>query len=203
MSDPTQITDHVTDGLEDLISQYHDSEVLRAYLTTLLQPLQDLEDVVFEIRDALTIDTATGDLLDKFASLVGLENLTGTDAFKRARIKAQILVITSNANSNDFLNVILLLNPDAEPTIEGSYPAQAVLQIGDDMQSVPLTGEEVFDIVKHMPAAGVRLYVIFAVTSTATTFQFADDGSVQNNAALGFGNVGQSTGGHLAGVRAN
>lgn len=70
----TQI-DYVAAGLARLTSEYQGQPKLAAYLTALLQPLNNIEQAGQDIERSFDIDTAVGVQLDRIGDLVGIGRL--------------------------------------------------------------------------------------------------------------------------------
>lgn len=60
---------------ELLISQYKHSTNLNKYIKAFVSPLQTTFQALQDVVDSLNIDTATGDALDKIATIVGEERI--------------------------------------------------------------------------------------------------------------------------------
>lgn len=93
----TKNTDHDATALALLPSQFDTSTNLRALLSAIVGPstpttwgIQELENVLFQIRDNRWLDIAEGAQLDGLGELVGLPRISSDDEEYRDALRVQI-----------------------------------------------------------------------------------------------------------------
>lgn len=69
----TYISDHVVRAKNRLIEQYKGKTKVEGVVEALVQPLQDIEDVLLQLKTERWIDSAIGIQLDKIGEIVGIE----------------------------------------------------------------------------------------------------------------------------------
>lgn len=89
----TYISDHVARAKNRLIEQYRGKPRVEGIVEALVTPLQDIEDVLLQLKTERWIDSAVGIQLDKIGKIVGLERDYGQeDEDYRLLIKAKIVM---------------------------------------------------------------------------------------------------------------
>ncbi len=111
-----------------LLTQFQDSETLRQYIAGLLDPLADFEQALSDVRDALNVDVATGDALDKIGSIVGETRQGRADDTYRLFIKARIQINRAKGTPNEIINIISSLLQATEAYAALSAPEQATFE---------------------------------------------------------------------------
>lgn len=129
MSEPTEVTSHVVDGLANLASQYRDATVIRHLLSALLTEVQELEAVQWSLYTR-NVDDATGETLRMFGALVGLPAAEGfSDTLYRRRIKAETQVNVSDGTIADLVAILeTLVGVAGSVTLFEIFPAQVQLE---------------------------------------------------------------------------
>lgn len=89
----TYISDHVVRAKNRLIEQYKGKTKVEGVVEALVQPLQDIEDVLLQLKTERWIDSAIGIQLDKIGEIVGIEReYEQGDEDYRLLIKAKIIM---------------------------------------------------------------------------------------------------------------
>lgn len=110
---PEKVTTHEAEAKALLISQFRGKPVIEALLSSWIRPLQDLENVLWDVIDKRVLETAVDAQLDSLGKLVGEERLGRANTAYRAAIKVRIKVNRSKGRSEDVLQVARLLDASA------------------------------------------------------------------------------------------
>ncbi len=188
--------DYDTVGEARLLWQYRDKPRLTGALTSLVEGLQPLEDVTFDIMVGRWPLTAVGAQLDVLGRLVGQERGGLLDAEYRLWILARGAVNRGNGRVDDLLAILEALGATGY-VVRELYPANVVVETGIAAASYPAS---VAGILGGAKAGGVRLDFVY-VYSRATAFQASGTyGSEEYSATQGAGSVySATTGGQSAG----
>lgn len=110
---PEKVTTHVAEAKALLISQFRGRPVIEGLLSSWVGPLQELENVLWDIIDKRILDDAVDAQLDTLGKLVG-EKRAGRDNDRyRASIRVRIRVNRSKGRAEDILQVARLLDASA------------------------------------------------------------------------------------------
>lgn len=199
--DVTQITTHAALALARLVEQYKGKPLFSALLNCITPQVQQIEDMLFSVRDGLQLANAVGAQLDVIGRIVGQAREASNDAEYRLRIAARIRANLSTGSTESILSVFSLLLPPPDHTLKITphYPAAFVLDLfGEtDPALTPLYARFLAD----SKAAGVGGIGILTVVPDEETFIFDDAASPVPASDLGFGDATDSSvGGHLGGV---
>lgn len=107
---PVYKSNHVQEGIDLLLEQFKKPNSKNEYLVTKLQMLlttfliriQEFEDMYFNMLEGLDSRTASGDLLDKIGSVVGVGRGSYTDAQYRDMIKSFAISNSASGTFDDF-----------------------------------------------------------------------------------------------------
>ena len=89
----TYISDHITRAKNRLIEQYKGKSKVEGVIEALVKPLQELEDVLQQLKTERWVDSAIGVQLDKIGEIVGMEReYEQGDEDYRLLIKAKIIM---------------------------------------------------------------------------------------------------------------
>lgn len=184
-----------------LLSQFENSTNLKQYIYALLSESAVVESELENLRNALDIDLATGDALDKLGARVGETRQNRADAIYRIYIKGRILVNLSRGTVNDVLAVVRALSDTSdEISLTQYFPAHIHVEVFPETTGV-LPDDAVFDLGAAATAAGVGFTAIRSTNNRATSLTIgAVTDYPETDAATGVGNVAGSTGGNLAGA---
>lgn len=201
MSNPLRPNDQFSiDAYENIPTQFRDKERFVFTLSSLINGLKDLEEEFELLRDERTVDTSVGVQLDGLGAIVGQDRdaLANDDEY-RAVIRAKIRVNNSDGTPEDLLRIANLAIPDVTWSIEDQYPA-GVLMSSDGITATSVGEGVIVALFRLAKAAGVKLQYRFDSTATPFTFS-SQSGVVEADAALGFANAAQTTGGDFSGVK--
>jgi hypothetical protein len=178
---------HRIEGLKRIGHQYAHSEKFWQFVTTTLEPLNNLEAVFLSLLD-IDLDTAYGVVLDLLGRIVGapvlIPDLKGTGSFTldeeqyRLAIKAQILKNSSDCTPDNIIEIIQLLTKAPFTYLDGD------MWIGLGLSTVkPMTILEMCLIKLFIPrpaGVGIRFFGNW----------YESFGWVDQLDSLGFGEIG-------------
>lgn len=181
----SHVTDHETQALERLATQYADKDGVRALVSAGAGAVQTVEDVVWQLYTERLLDAAAGAQLDNLGAIVGQDRESSTDDQYRARIRARILANRSDNSVEALLGIARAVanDPDAVARLTAYPPASFILDlagtaVGDD------TGEALAAMVKAARAAGVGAAVTWSNAIPGDTFTCDPRASFVTVAAL-------------------
>lgn len=153
MSIPTKI-DHVEAGLSRLPSQWIESEKITGLLTSWLNRANELEDLLFEIKDQRSLFDAVGVQLDVLGALFGVDRAGRTDDDYRQAILNEVTVQTSDGTTEPFMQVLRVKSGSDYVDFWEHSPADVHARMGEGFNIYTYS-----DLEKQVPA-GVSLRVM-------------------------------------------
>lgn len=205
--DPIKSTDHIERGPLRFLEQFKEKAKLQALLVSYLRQIQLLEDCVWEVIFARTIEDAQGLTLDFIGAIVGRKRLALTDDDYRIAIRAQIRINRSSGTPEDIIAVTDLSIPaSASFTYSEHYPAAITIDV---LNTVAFTIKVLVDNLRAAKAGGVRLNLVYSYSPPEETFTLASgvdgDGlpvvAYETSSLLGFGSTTDAAlGGKLTSV---
>ena len=105
MTEPTQVTDHATEAVDLLLSQFKGKVRFEAFIAALVRPLQQIETDVFAMLGQQTIATAEGTQLDGIGSLVGISRGGRLDAAYRLVLTKEIELHNCDGTHDALVNL--------------------------------------------------------------------------------------------------
>lgn len=109
MSDLIKITDHVIQAKERLIQQYKESINVNKLLSVIIEPIQELEDELYDIYVGHGLASSIGAQLDIQGRIVGVSRLGRTDDEYRTAIYTQIIINSGSGTPEDILSATRLI----------------------------------------------------------------------------------------------
>ena len=168
--DYSKKTNHVKEGLANLISQFSGKVKIEAVLGIFLSKIQELEDVYSDLLTETTIDNSVGQQLDNIGSIVGEARLGRTDEPYRTAIKARIGLNTSAGIIEDIISIaISVANADVTIEITEYFPASFVARIVEPIDPSVTDTDKIAEFIKSGRPTSVNGHLEFAV---AGAFQF-------------------------------
>ena len=168
-------------------------------VNALLQQAERIDDDLTDVYHSQHIDTATGENLDQFGSLVNTPRETDEPDDKyRARIKAEFAQSRTGTDFNDFVEFTsTVLNTDVSnlffSTNYDGNPGTVTLSAEESVyQNVALTGQEIVDLLDGAVPAGHEVEA-----EERGTFRLKVDGEI-DTAENGLTSDSISSGGTLA-----
>lgn len=197
MADITLIEDHVEQAQARLVDQFRTADRLRALIECLVQPIQDIEDALNDVRTQRSIDTAEGVQLDELGAIVGQLREGRTDDVYRIWISARIIANRATGKADDSLKVMKLIDSNAASNLTEYFPA-AYMVSAYLLSADPST---VSEILRSIKPAGVAMWFEYSTFALGTLFTFGDADNPTTDPALGFGDATDpDRGGRFVGV---
>lgn len=112
----TQITTHVEDGLENLLTQFQNKPRFVALATAILTEVQRMEDVTWAVLMGRFLETAVGVNLDRIGALVNWPRLGLADDDYRRLIKVAVQLLRHDCQADDTAKIWSQLL-DGEPAV--------------------------------------------------------------------------------------
>jgi hypothetical protein len=193
----TQETEHVAKAKARLVEQFKKATNLQALLSVLVDQLQEVDDPLWQLYTQRWVDLAEGVQLDNLGEIVGQEREARDDAEYRLWIKARVFANRSNGHTDDTLRILELVQPDADFSVEPTYPAAYLVHV----YGASAPAQSLYNILTLAKPAGVRMNLLSDVDD-ATSFAFSDTSSLTTgDNARGFGTTtNPAIGGKLIGI---
>lgn len=168
MSEFAKIDTHVDDGLARLLSRWRGSPRMVTFVRIVLERVQHVENVLWDVYSKSGIDTAEGVQLDTLGAIVGEPRKGRQDTQYRTYVRARVLINRSKGKVFDTLAVArLIVEPTATITYDPEYPAAYRVTVANT--AVPVA--DISAILNEVRPAGVQLTTV-RVAETATAFTF-------------------------------
>lgn len=104
-----EITDHSDAAVDRLAGQFKNKEKIEGFLRSFTDQVQNFEDVLIQMRDLMTVSTATGAQLDLLGEIVGVTRGGRTDSNYRLAIRAKIAINVSKGTPDEIITIFALL----------------------------------------------------------------------------------------------
>lgn len=118
---------YVTDALSKLTSQFDNSPKVRALLSAIVGPLDDLQTDIDSVKTERWINSAIGSQLDGCGFIVGELRMGRDDDKYRAAIKFRVFVNVSNGTPPDLIKGLKYLIDSDDYQFFELYPATVML----------------------------------------------------------------------------
>lgn len=186
----TYISNHVATSLKRLLEQYKNKPNLTAVIELYLDQVQDLEDAIYPMLNALNIPAMEGQMLDLIGEIVGQPRTTTDDARYRILLYVKIHQNVSEAESERVISVMKLISESEYVHLINLSYAELQVQIttsGLPQDEIDLIYREIHKVV----AAGVRVsYIIEADPVEAFAYAGTNAGAPADGYDDGTGTVG-------------
>ncbi len=169
-----------------LLDQFQRKPRLVALIRALASEIQDLDDAAWQVLTERGLDNAIGAQLDMIGKVVDLARAGWDDEVYRGHLRAQILVLRSDATWPALLAILDVLEVDVSLSmISEPGPASMLIALGaptdDDFPAA-----ELFLVIVRAKAAGVRFVIEFPTFDVSESFTWADGDVDQADAARGW-----------------
>lgn len=167
-----KVDDHVALALSRLPAQIAGKTNMRRWLSALVRPFQRLEDALWQIYTLTDVDTATDAALDLLGKLVGEARAGLDDETYRRRIRARIAVNRSKGRTEDLYTVALSVLGATTVTVQltEDYPAAVIVTLTGAVDQG--TADAMIDMLQQAAPAGVRVLLLYTLSSTGSAFTF-------------------------------
>ena len=192
---------HVAEALALLLEQYKRKDNIAGLLSSYIAPIQDLENVAYDLWTKFLLDSATGAQLDLLGATVREDRGGKSDTDYRAFIKARIAINRSNGRAGEILNVLRLISAAGDVFyLDEVFPAAMVVY--QDVDPAAFAGDETvyIDILKQAKGGGIQVQFVWSERASTARFTLSSSNTLETSNTLGLANDAQTTGGHLSGV---
>lgn len=164
----TPPVDHIERGLSRLPYQFFDSVNLRHFVQVFLEEIQEIEEVIYRIKQQQSLEFAVGVQLDGIADDVGImrNGITNDNAF-RNRVATKILVNSSEGKSSTVLQAWSTLLQSTAVELYEEFPAGIILYSPKAIED-----PTIIDLVEKTIPITVRLSVLSARYENIPPFCF-------------------------------
>lgn len=185
----TQITDHVVQAKDRLITQYKEQPNIEAIVETYASQRQEVETVLFQLLNERSIDTAVGQQLDLLGDILDEPRTGLTDNIYSVRLLNKISQLNSEGTAEDLINIYKILMQADSVQYGEIQPAHVVLLAINPNPIGELS--EIAQSLEGAKPAGVSIQAI-STPSLYLGFEGDPDG-------VGLGDLTNATvGGHLS-----
>lgn len=167
-------TEIVENGLALLLGQYADSDKMKAWFSTYLEQLQDIENAMQEVLTLRALATAFGQQLDGLGAIIGQPRLGNTDARYRVLLAARIAINKSSGTINELIKIARLIHNDEAAAVVFTeyYPASAELFLNETLFEPAFFYQMLLDTARP---AGVRLFFKYIAGDSDNAFTFSSE----------------------------
>lgn len=181
--------DLVAEGYEKLISHWKDKPKAVGLLVSYLREIQKVEDLLHEINDGTSLNTAIGAQLDVIGVLIGVERDGQQDPIYRDAIKSRIGLTDASGTIPDVKAVAKLVANSTVARVYEHFPACAYLYTNglvSRTSDLAIQGAHVggvrsrvlwFDGDNHFHPAGIRVEGETPIVDEGSTFELSVDHS--------------------------
>lgn len=153
----TYNADHVAEAKAMLLEQFKGKPLIEGMVEAFALRVQELEDALWGVLEAMDLDNAIDAQLDGLGELVGEQRRSRTDADYRASIRVRILINLCNGKHSEVLAILVAFLGAAEGsgTVSLVEPAPAALKL--QVFTVPSLASDLRVIARSIKPGGVNL----------------------------------------------
>lgn len=175
---------HARDGLKRLLAKEKDHPVLRGWLQSYLNRVQELEDTAWLVINSRTLN-GEGEQLDAIGRLLLCPRAELPDTRYRIALRARIRILRSHGLPKDLQDVARLsLGDGYSQTYAEAYPKTSIVTIGGALTAA--TAAILWANLLATKPGGTRLFLWFSAAAPEDTFTFAPADVVVDDAGRGF-----------------
>ena len=193
---------HVAEAKAMLLEQFRGKPLIEGMVEAYVNRVQESEDVLWEILEAMDLDKAADAQLDGLGLLVGEQRRSRGDDDYRAAIRVRVLINLCNGKHAEILRILTLYLgvADGEGTVQLDEPAPAALKM--NVFTLPSLPGDLRVIARAIKPAGVNLDGRYE-TSATRPYRFGWSGGAVagQTSANADGWSGADTGGGLMAAR--
>jgi hypothetical protein len=192
-----QRTDHDAAGRALLATQYRRQVNFEALVSTYLDQVQELEDVLFDVlRILASRDAQVGAQLDLIGRIVGQAREGRTDADYLPWIQARVIANRASGLPDEILTLLTLVAPELGHVLEFFYPASYLVTLSGALADAT----QVAALLRAVTGAGIGAQLVYSTEEDASTFTFASGDTEEASTDQGWADDAQTTGGVFADV---
>jgi hypothetical protein len=165
-----QKTTHVVEALDNYVDKFKGKPILDALTTALVNRVQDLENIGFELYEDRWLDNAVGTQLDGFGSIVGETRQGRTDNDYRKGIRARTLLNLCQGTPEDIIELLNAVSDGKDIELTEYFPAALttfVLGATTTLDAILLNSA-----LQSGKPAGVLAHLIYGESPVDDLFQF-------------------------------
>lgn len=144
--------DHVAEALNRLMSQYSGATYLRAIVSALATQSQGEEDVLQDIMVKEIFQTAVGEQLDGWGTILNVPRGSFTDTEYRARLAIKVAQINSEGTIPDLINIFRQMTNAWKTQLVEMFPATIALHA----YSAAVSPAALFNLIAGTPMTTAR-----------------------------------------------
>lgn len=164
------VTDHVERAVGRLFEQFNGKPNLEAIVSAFAEQAQEVEDALWQLVTLRTVETATGDQMDRIGEIVGQGREGKGDDEYRLLLKARIKINVSSGTAEDILGVMSAVL-GTTPTVRLTEPATACLNLYVEGAATDAdTAALLLRFLGEARAAGIGAYLHWSESAPEDTF---------------------------------
>lgn len=171
------IKNHVALAGLRLVEQDKESSNLVNLLSSLVRPIQEIEDSFQDLIYSRSLTAATGVSLDNFGTIVGEKRNYRKDNDYRIAILSRIIINASGGTADEIIAAVMLLYAVKNIEITNLYPACYFIFIAGEPEK--LAG--IKQVISSITPAGIGDFVITASSEQNGSFEFSECSSISAN----------------------
>lgn len=166
-----KIASHAEEALARLCELFKVQPNIRALITVWCEPIQAIEEVLYQLLTERTVEVAIGDQLDLLGKIVGQTRAGLEDDDYRRYIRARIRTNRSSGTIGDLLTISRLIvnDDDASIRFDPSYPAAGIIRVSGIPFDTAIA-EALVVFLRVAAAAGVRIVLEWSTVAPEDTF---------------------------------
>ena len=186
--------DHAAEAIARLPEQFKAKANIAALISSIVAPMQDVEDALQQLLTERRITTAAGIQLDAIGRVVGQSRIGLSDTDYRRYLLARVSANRSQGTSENILRVARMIVNDATVDIELDNQGAAALVMRIPRSATDATLASILlDFLRSSTTGGVRLLLEYQAVVDADVF------TLDGGTGLGLGDAtNAATGGALA-----
>lgn len=176
---------HVEEIDDLLIEFFKEKPVFKAWLTTYVNQVQDLEDAYWYLYINRWIENAEGLQLDNLGDLVNEERNGLVDVDYRIRLRVRIRLNYSSGTDRDIIESFALLFSDVTPPISliESFPAGLIVKLNEYIVGSPFV---MASVLQDARGGGIDAQLWYHYQDEDESFQTSADAAPVTGSSQGF-----------------
>ena len=183
-----------------ILVQWRNDQNTLGIVLPIAETLQELEDVIYSLRNALSIEDQEGANLDVIGSIVGEERLGKRDEKYRLFLRARALINKSSGKIPEIIEILkTAFQADSVIVREPGVFPLLVVEIDMSRGAIPLSSIEMEEYIDELRAGGVPIEVINNADGIENAFSFSEGDLVEADTQRGFADDAETIGGYVPG----